>query len=68
MTIRAARKAMGITQAELAKMTGVSRMNIQRYETGYRQPILENAIAISKALSIPIESMIRTLETTKNTA
>lgn len=48
------RKANGLTQKELAERAGCSPTLIALIETGERQPGLMNAIAIAKALGIPL--------------
>ena len=68
MSIRTARKAMGITLSELSGITGIPRMSILRYEKGQRQPVLENAIKLAEALGIPIESMVRSSRDAKDSA
>lgn len=50
--IRDARKSAGLTQAQLAKKSGVAAISIHQYETGKRQPQLEQLIRISSALNV----------------
>ena len=52
--IKDARKAKGLTQDQLAQKSGVATMTIRRYETGNRQPRLEQLQKIADALEIPI--------------
>ena len=52
--IKAVRKAKGLTQDQLAQKSGVATMTIRRYETGKRQPHLEQLQKIADALEIPI--------------
>ena len=39
--IRAARKSAGLTQAQLAEKSGVASISIHQYESGKRQPRIE---------------------------
>src|SRR5450830_1061820 len=47
-----ARKALGITQAELAARIGTSRMTVQRYEQEGANPQLSNFLATALALNL----------------
>lgn len=53
--IRNLRKSKNITQEELAKMIGVKRSVISKYENGSVNISTNNLLEISKALAIPIE-------------
>ena len=44
------RKMQGMTQAELAKRTGIPRSNITRFESGNYNPSLEMMVRIAAAL------------------
>jgi len=48
--LRALRKAAGITQAELARRTGIHRPNIARLESGRHTPSLETLARITAAM------------------
>jgi transcriptional regulator with XRE-family HTH domain len=48
-----AREAVDLTQAELAKMAGVSDATVSRAETGMHMPRPENVEALAQALSRP---------------
>ena len=50
--IRAVRRRKGLTQEELAKMTGISVMSIRRYEKGERIITDETVMKIANALDI----------------
>lgn len=56
--IRAARKAKGLTQTELAKKVGCKQVEISRWESGKIQPTIESLKAIANALDYPIEKLI----------
>ena len=49
------RKLQGITQAELAKRTGIHRINITRFESGNYNPSLEMLVRIAAALGMTLQ-------------
>jgi DNA-binding XRE family transcriptional regulator len=51
--IRALRLAAGLTQAELARRTGIHRPNIARVEAGRHTPSLETLARVAAALGVP---------------
>lgn len=55
--VRAKREQMGITQADLAKLTGVSRQAINAIETGKYDPSIWLARALSKVFQCSIEDL-----------
>ena len=55
--VRELREAMGLTQAELAKRTGVSRQAINAIETGKYDPSIWLAYALSKTFERAIEDV-----------
>lgn len=56
--IKAARKSKKITQAELAKVSGLGLSSIQRYESGERSPTLGAIKRISDALDVSFENLV----------
>ena len=56
--IREARKRMGITQAELSKQVNMHRNTIINFETGRRDPKVNDLKKIATALNVPIEELI----------
>lgn len=50
--IRAARKSAGLTQTQLAEKSGVASISIHQYESGKRQPRIEQLKKIAVALGI----------------
>lgn len=46
------RELQGLTQADLAKITGISQSNISALESGARQMGRERAIVFAKALKV----------------
>lgn len=51
--IRALRLAAGLTQAELARRTGIHRPNIARVEAGRHTPSLETLARLAAAIGVP---------------
>ena len=56
--IKEARKNKGLTQEELAFITGISISAITKYESNLREAKIEMLVKIADALKIPIESLI----------
>lgn len=51
--LRELRKAAGLTQAELARRTGIHRPNIARVEAGRHTPSLETLARLAEAIGVP---------------
>ena len=49
------RKMQGITQAELARRTGIPRSNITRFESGNYNPSLELLVRIAAAFGMSLQ-------------
>lgn len=56
--IRAARKAVGLTQKQLGERLGISYVNISQLEGGQRIPSLDTLQKIADALQVPIHRLI----------
>ncbi len=56
--IRAARKAAGLTQKELAEKMKISYQNLAQWETGKRNPKLENIAKIADALDMSVDDIL----------
>ena len=56
--LKKARENAGITQSELASLTGVSSRMIQKYEGGISRPRLNVAEKIASALNIPVIQLL----------
>lgn len=54
-----ARKSMGMTQEELAKLAGTTKSNISRFESGSYNPSLDFIIKIAKSLGKEVHIEIR---------
>jgi putative transcriptional regulator len=64
--VRTLRESLGLTQAELAKLTGVSRQAINAVETGRYDPSIGLAHALSKVFVCTIEDIFLFEEGEKN--
>lgn len=58
LRIKHMRKARKLTQADLAKLTGISAVCISRYECGSRKPDLLDAKRIADALGCKIDDLL----------
>lgn len=56
--IKKARKAVGLTQAQLAKKCGYATITIQQYERNLRQPSVMTLGYIAKALHTTVSELI----------
>ena len=52
--IKAARKAAGLTQAALAEKCGLATVTVRQYESGKREPRLEQLQRIAAALNVSV--------------
>lgn len=52
-----ARKEKGLSQEDLAKQLGLSRVSIANYETGKQMPMLGQALHISKLLTFSLDGL-----------
>ena len=60
--IRKERRRLGMTQAELAKRTGIPRSNITRFESGSYNPSLELLVRIAAALGMNLQVQLTAKE------
>lgn len=56
--IKSARKAVGITQAELADRLGISYVGVSQWENNLRNPKLETLQRIADALDVPVGELL----------
>ena len=56
--LRQLRKARGLTQAQLARATGILRPNLSRIEAGKHRPTLETLEKLAAALKVPVVELI----------
>ncbi len=61
-TLREARGELGLTQAQLADATGVSRKTINTVENGVFVPSTTLALKLARALGRPVETLFRLIE------
>lgn len=47
---KSCRKALGMSQAKLASLTGIAQPNIARFESGNYNPTLEMMVRLAKAM------------------
>ncbi len=53
------RKAIGLTQAELAEKLGIEQESMSRIETGNITPSLTRLVSLADALNCSVESLLR---------
>ena len=58
-TIRAQREQAGVTQAELARLIGVTRQTLIAIEQGKYSPTLEIAFQIARAFDVRLEDLFQ---------
>lgn len=56
--VRELRRAAGLTQAELARRTGIHRPNIARVEAGRHTPSLETLARLAAAIGVPTATVL----------
>lgn len=56
--IKAARKAKGMSQQDLAEKIGIAQQTINRYESGKMIPRFIRLLKIAEALNVPIDSLV----------
>ena len=52
------RKAMGLSQEQLAEQVGVSRQSISKWETGQSAPELDKLIALSRVFGVSTDALL----------
>lgn len=56
--IKNSRRKKGLSQEQLAKISGLSRSSIINFEKGYRDPRVKDLKKIARALDVSIEQLI----------
>jgi transcriptional regulator with XRE-family HTH domain len=56
--LRRIRRQRGVTLAELAEATGISKSTLSRLESGQRKPSLELLLPISAAHQVPLDELV----------
>ena len=57
--IRTARERKNLTQEDLAKLTGIARANIARFETGRHSPKIATVQRVARALDLTTEYLLK---------
>lgn len=57
--LRRVRTMQGMSAAELARQTGVTRQEISRYEAGDRSPRYETLVKLAEALGVSLSEFDR---------
>ena len=55
--VQARRAEKGVTQQQLADLTGLARQSIISIEKGRFLPTIENALRIAAALDVPVQDL-----------
>ena len=58
-TIREKRKALGLSQEQLARACGVSRQTINAIENNKYDPTLALAFRLARALGLPVDGLFQ---------
>jgi transcriptional regulator with XRE-family HTH domain len=56
--LRAARKGLGLTQAQLAERSGLHLVNVCQIETGAREPKIGTARRLADALGVSLDRLV----------
>ena len=62
LQIRERRKALGVSQAALAEVLGITFQQIQKYERGFNRVSFSRLVLIAQALDCRVADLIRDLE------
>ena len=57
-SIKEARKALGLTQEQLAKLVGVTQGTVAQWECGLTHPSFENLKRVAAALNVSVDELI----------
>ncbi len=57
--IQARRKAMGLSQEDLAQLIGVSRQSVTKWETGQSAPDLDRLVELADMLGVSLDFLLR---------
>ena len=58
-SLKLLRRRKGLTQEDLARLLGVSRITVARWESGQRFPTTEQLMKLSKVLEVSPEELLR---------
>jgi transcriptional regulator with XRE-family HTH domain len=59
LRLRALREKRGLTQVELARMIGVHKVQLLRYEHGAASPTAERIVGMARALRVTADALLR---------
>jgi transcriptional regulator with XRE-family HTH domain len=68
LRVRLRRNELGLSQAKLAKATGITFQQVQKYETGTNRISFSRLVEISQALDCGVRDLIADLGKAKSTA
>ena len=57
--VRRLRQAKGISQADLAKRAGLTRVYVTRLEAGRQDPSLSTINALARPLGVPVTELLK---------
>lgn len=57
--IQTRRKAMGLSQEDLAQLTGVSRQSVTKWETGQSAPDIDRLVELADVLGVSLDFLLR---------
>lgn len=60
-TLRETRRQTGVSQDDLARLSGVDRSAISNYERGRREPNLRTIVKLARAMNVSPSSLLRDL-------
>lgn len=66
--MRARRQVQDMTQQELADLSGVNLMMVNRYENGHILPSIESLLAIAHALDVSVDYLVAATDDPKGAA
>ena len=67
LRVRLRRKELGLSQADLARATGITFQQVQKYEKGTNRISFSRLVGISQALDCSVRDLIADLVTSKST-
>lgn len=65
LSVRALRRAKGMTQSQLADLVGRTTDAVSQIERGVNMPSLETLIALGDGLSVPVDALLQISDTRK---
>jgi molybdate-binding protein/transcriptional regulator with XRE-family HTH domain len=68
MRLRRARHERGLTQQQLAGMTGMARQTLSTIESGLSDPSLRNALALARALDVTVDKLFEPVSSAPSVA